>query len=67
MSWQSRDADRVDGDERDLSLLSLAYEYPLSKRTSLYAVANDVQGKHTFNNDPEFDRRVLTTGIYHRF
>ena len=67
VSWQSRDADRVDDDERDLSLLSLAYEYPLSKRTSLYAVANDVRGSHTFNNDPEFDRRVLTTGIYHRF
>lgn len=66
-SWQSRDADRVGDDERDLALLSLAYEYSLSKRTSLYAVAVDVRGSHTFNNDPEFDRRVLTTGLSHRF
>jgi len=66
-SFQSRDADDVGGDERDLTVFSIGYEHLLSKRTSLYVYHVDARGKKTLKNDPDYDRRILTAGIYHRF
>jgi len=67
LSYQNRDGERVRGDERDVSVLSVGYEYNLSKRTMLYAAIADSNGRHTLDDDPDFDRRVYTVGVAHRF
>lgn len=66
-SFQRRNGDRHEGEDRDLRVFSLAYEYNLSKRSMLYAAYSDSRGKGTVSQNPTYDRKVLTTGILHRF
>lgn len=66
-SYQLRDGDEVDGDERDRRVASLAYEYKLSKRTMLYAAVSDSDGKKTLDQNSDYDRRWLALGVNHRF
>jgi predicted porin len=66
-SYQKRDGDEVGGENRDLRVISLAYEYFFSKRTSAYAAAADSDGKGTLDNNPAYDRRQYTVGLMHKF
>jgi predicted porin len=66
-SYQTRDGDEVGGENRDLRVIAVAYEYFFSKRTSAYAVAADSDGKGTLDNMPAYDRRQYTVGLMHRF
>jgi predicted porin len=66
-SYQKRDGDEVGGENRDLRVISLAYEYFFSKRTSAYAVVADSDGKGTLDNNPTYDRRQYTLGLMHKF
>jgi predicted porin len=66
-SYQTRDGDEVGDENRDVRVVSLAYEYFFSKRTSAYAVVADSDGKGTLNNNPTFDRRQYTVGLMHKF
>jgi len=67
VSYQSRNGQRVGNDERDRSVASLGYEYNLSKRTILYAAVSSSDGRHTLEDDPDFNQRVYTVGMAHRF
>jgi predicted porin len=66
-SYQTRDGDEVGGENRDLRVISVAYEYYFSKRTSAYAAAADSDGKGTLDKMPAYDRRQYTVGLMHRF
>ena len=66
-SYQKRDGDEVGGENRDVRVISLAYEYFFSKRTSAYAVAADSDGKGTLDNNPTYDRKQYTVGLMHKF
>jgi len=66
-SYQKRDGEEVGGENRDLRVISLAYEYFFSKRTSAYAVVADSDGKGTLDNVPAYDRRQYTVGLMHKF
>jgi predicted porin len=66
-SYQLRDGDNVGGDERDRRVASIAYEYMLSKRTMIYTALADSDGKKTLDENPDYDRRVISLGINHRF
>jgi len=66
-SYQTRDGAEVGGENRDLRVIAVAYEYFFSKRTSAYAVAADSDGKGTLDNMPAYDRRQYTVGLMHRF
>jgi predicted porin len=66
-SYQKRDGEEVGGENRDLRVISLAYEYFFSKRTSAYAVVADSDGKGTLDNNPTYDRRQYTVGLMHKF
>lgn len=54
-------------DERDFSTWSIAYTYPLSRRTNLYANYSDTDGEKTLNNSLAWDRKMLTFGMRHLF
>jgi predicted porin len=66
-SYQTRDGEEKGGEDRDVRVISLAYEYFFSKRTSAYAVVADSDGKGTLNNVPAYDRRQYTVGLMHKF
>ncbi len=74
-SYQERDGKSVQltppplptFDERDVDVWGIAYTYPLSRRTNLYAHFADASGKHNLNNSLTFDRRLYTVGIRHLF
>jgi predicted porin len=66
-SYQTRDGEALGGENRDLRVISLGYEYFFSKRTSAYAVVADSDGKGTRDNNPGFDRRQYTVGLMHKF
>jgi predicted porin len=66
-SYQKRDGDEVGGENRDVRVISAAYEYFFSKRTSAYAVVADSDGKGTLDNNPTYDRRQYTVGLMHKF
>lgn len=51
-SYQTRDGEVVGGEDRDVRVISVAYEYFFSKRTSAYAVMADSDGKGTLDNNP---------------
>ena len=66
-SYQVRDGENVAGDERDRRVVSLAYEHLLSKRTMLYALASDSDGRKTLDQNASYDRRIFSLGLNHRF
>jgi predicted porin len=66
-SYQSRDGEELGGENRDVRVISLAYEYFFSKRTSAYGVVADSNGKGTLDNNPTYDRRQYTVGLMHKF
>ena len=66
-AYQKRDGDEVGGENRDLRVISVAYEYSFSKRASAYAAAADSDGKGTLDKVPAYDRRQYTVGLMHRF
>lgn len=53
--------------ERDIDQWSVAYAYPLSRRTSVYVNVSDRDGKKSVNNDATIDRRQYTVGVRHLF
>lgn len=66
-SYQSRDGQTKGGENRDLRVIALAYEYKLSQRSMLYMALADSDGRNTLNNNPSYERRVYTAGVNHRF
>jgi GBP family porin len=66
-SYQKRDGDEVGGENRDIRVAALGYEYFLSKRTSLYAVIADEKGTGTLANNPSYNKRDYTVGVLHKF
>jgi len=66
-SYQERNGDELGGEKRDLRLISLGYEYFLSKRSSLYAVVTDEEGKNTLATVPAYNKRQYTAGVNHKF
>jgi predicted porin len=66
-SYQTRDGDEVGGENRDLRVIGVVYEYYFSKRTSAYAAAADSDGKGTLDKMPAYDRRQYTVGMMHKF
>jgi predicted porin len=66
-SYQTRDGGEVGGENRDVRVVSVGYEYFFSKRTSAYAVVADADGKGTLDNNPSYDRRQYTVGLMHKF
>ncbi|MEO8187797.1 MAG: porin [Burkholderiaceae bacterium] len=71
-SYQRYNGDRVQltpttFDERDLKRWGIAYTYPLSRRTNLYASYADNNGEQSINNSATFDARQYTVGLRHLF
>jgi general bacterial porin, GBP family len=71
-SYLDRDGDPVTlastaVDERDFSSWGIAYTYPLSRRTNLYAHYSDSDGEKTLNNSIVWDRKMITLGMRHLF
>lgn len=66
-SYQKRDGDRLGGENRDFRVLALGHEYFLSKRTSLYAVVADSEGRDTLATSAAYNRRTYTMGVLHKF
>ena len=78
ISYQDRDGDKqatnvptalvpATFDERDVTIWSIGYTYPLSRRTNLYATYSDSNGKKTLENNGTWDRNMLTIGFRHLF
>ena len=53
--------------EADLVRWGIAYSYPLSRRTNLYASYADNNGKKSLDNNPSYDFRQFTLGMRHLF
>jgi GBP family porin len=66
-SYQRRDGEQLGGEKRDLRVWALGYEYFLSKRSSLYGVVADEDGRNTLATMPAFNRRQYTAGVLHKF
>ena len=66
-SFQSRDGDERAGEDRDVQVATLAYEYSLSKRTMLYTAFSKSDGRGTLNNNPTYDKKVFSLGVLHSF
>jgi predicted porin len=70
-SYQDRDADPVAGetnaDGPDLTVYGIAYTYPLSRRTNVYANWSNRDGSGTNTNNATWDRKQYTVGVRHLF
>jgi GBP family porin len=66
-SYQERRGDELGGEKRDLRVVSLGYEYFLSKRSSLYAVVSDEAGRNTLAAVAAYNKRQYTAGMNHKF
>jgi predicted porin len=70
-SYQDRDGDSIViggvARERDLSIWSAAYTYPLSRRTNLYINYSDKDGDKSANGVASLDRSQFTMGLRHLF
>jgi general bacterial porin, GBP family len=70
-SYQDRDADSVTfgtvTTDPDLTVYAIAYSYPLSRRTNLYANWSNRDGGGTNANNATWDRKQYTVGVRHLF
>jgi predicted porin len=66
-SYQQRNGDQLGGEKRDLRVIALGYEYFLSKRSTVYAVVADEEGKNTLATVAAYNKRQYTAGVQHRF
>jgi predicted porin len=68
--YADRDADPLPGaagEGADLATYGVAYTYPFSRRTNLYAVWAVRDGDGSNNGNATWDRKVYTLGIRHLF
>jgi predicted porin len=66
-SYNNRNGKQQGTYEADLVRWGIAYSYPLSRRTNLYASYADNNGKKSLDNNPSYDYRQYTVGVRHLF